>query len=118
MTTSKPTVQFRIRIYREGVIAVGPGRITLLEAIEQTGSISAAARHLKMSYRRAWLLVNETNNSLKQPAVVSSEGGASGGGSQLTETGRALIQHYRNIETIAAEAAQAEIRAITAMIAR
>ena len=118
MSTKQSDVQFRMRVYRDAAIAIGPGRITLLEAIDQTGSISAAARLLKMSYRRAWLLVNETNNSLKRPAVTSSEGGASGGGSQLTETGRAIIRHYRNIEAIAAEAAQAEIKALTAMIAQ
>lgn len=117
MNTLSPQVQFRMRIYRDGAIAIGPGRITLLEAIDRTGSISAAARQLKMSYRRAWLLVNDTNNALKQPAVTSSEGGASGGGSRLTETGRALIQHYRSIEAIAARAAQADIEALTALIA-
>lgn len=117
MTTTHHEVQFRIRLYRDGGIAIGPGRITLLEAIDQTGSISAAARQLKMSYRRAWLLVNDTNNALKQPAVASSEGGASGGGSRLTETGRALIQHYRKVESVAAQAAQADIKALTALIA-
>lgn len=115
---STPKVQFRMRIYRDDSIAIGPGRITLLEAIDQTGSISAAARLLKMSYRRAWLLVNDTNNALAQPAVTSSEGGASGGGSRLTETGRALIKHYRNIEQEAARAAQADIDALTGLIAR
>lgn len=114
----KPEVQFRMRIYRDGTIAIGPGRITLLEAIDQTGSISAAARLLKMSYRRAWLLVNDTNNSLKQPAVTSSEGGASGGGSQLTATGRLIIERYRNIEAVAAQAAQADIETLTALLAR
>lgn len=118
MTTREPTVQFRMRVYRDDAIAIGPGRITLLEAIDRSGSISAAARQLKMSYRRAWLLVNDTNNALKQPAVTSSEGGASGGGSRLTETGRALIRHYRNIEAEAARAAQADIAALTALIAR
>ncbi len=118
MTTLAPQVQFRMRVYRDGSIAIGPGRITLLEAIDRTGSISAAARQLKMSYRRAWLLVNDTNNSLKKPAVTSSEGGASGGGSKLTETGQALIQHYRNIELIAAQSAKADIDALTALIAR
>jgi len=118
MTNPVPQVQFRMRVYRDGSIAIGPGRITLLEAIDRTGSISAAARQLKMSYRRAWLLVNDTNNALKKPAVTSSEGGASGGGSKLTETGQALIRHYRNIELIAAQAAKADIDALTALIAR
>ena len=117
MTTSNATVHYRLRIYRDGAIAIGPGRVALLEAIDQEGSISAAARKLKMSYRRAWLLVNDTNNALTQPAVSSSEGGVSGGGSRLTATGRALITHYRNIEAAAARAAQADIDALTALIA-
>jgi len=107
-----------MRVYRDQTIAVGPGKIALLEAIEHTGSISAAARHLKMSYRRAWLLVDETNRSLKRPAVTSSEGGASGGGTQLTETGRKLIRHYRDAEAAAIQAAAGDIKALTALIAR
>ena len=107
-----------MRIYREGAIAIGPGRVALLEAIEEAGSISAAARKLKMSYRRAWLLVNDTNKALKEPAVSSSEGGVAGGGSRLTPTGRALVEHYRNIEAAAARAAQADIDALTALIAK
>ncbi|HLU20820.1 MAG TPA: LysR family transcriptional regulator [Pusillimonas sp.] len=118
MTSSNSTVQFRMRIYRDGAIAIGPGRVALLEAIDRAGSISGAARALKMSYRRAWLLVNDTNNALKEPAVSSSEGGVAGGGSRLTATGRALVTHYRNIEAAAARAAQADIDALTALIAK
>lgn len=118
MSPSEPKVQFRMRVYRDHSIAIGPGRIALLEAIDQAGSISGAARQLKMSYRRAWLLVNDTNNALNQPAVSSSEGGVSGGGSRLTETGHALIQLYRRIEHEAAQATRADISALTALIAR
>lgn len=118
MSNSEPTIQFRMRVYRDNAIAIGPGRIALLEAIDQVGSIAGAARQLKMSYRRAWLLVNDTNNALKRPAVSSSEGGASGGGSRLTEAGRTLVQLYRNIEHKAAQAAQDDLNALTALIAR
>lgn len=117
MKNKQPTAQFRMRVYKDQTIAVGPGKIALLEAIAQTGSISAAARLLKMSYRRAWLLVNETNSTLKSPAVTSSEGGAQGGGSRLTEVGQQLIAHYRAIEQIALLAAADEINALTALIA-
>lgn len=109
-------IRLRMRLYRDQVIAVGPGKITLLEAIDQTGSISAAARHLNMSYRRAWLLVNETNQSMLDPAVVSSEGGASGGGTKLTDAGRKLIQLYRAAERKAMDAAKAELEALTELI--
>src|SRR5262249_50642585 len=66
---------------------IGPGKIALLEAIRSTGSISAAARRLGMSYRRAWLLVEEINGALRKPAVASSTGGRQGGGAALTPMG-------------------------------
>jgi len=116
MKNDKLQIRLRMRVYRDQVIAVGPGKITLLEAIDQTGSISAAARHLGMSYRRAWLLVNETNQSLNNPAVVSSEGGASGGGTKLTDTGRQLIQLYRTAEDKAMAAAKTEFDALTKLL--
>lgn len=116
MKKDKLQIRLRMRLYRDQVIAVGPGKITLLEAIAQTGSISAAARHLNMSYRRAWLLVNETNQSMVSPAVVSSEGGASGGGTKLTDAGRQLIQHYRAAELKAMDAAKEELDALTQLI--
>jgi len=59
---------------------IGPGKIALLEAIRSTGSISAAARSLRMSYRRAWLLVEEINHTLREPAVTAETGGSGGGG--------------------------------------
>lgn len=117
---SKPSshrVQFRMRIYRGNDIAVGPGKIALLEAIDRTRSISAAARELGMSYRRAWLLVDELNRSLRQPAVETAVGGAHGGGSNITEAGQALIRHYRAIERAAQAAASADIAAIRRMLA-
>ena len=70
-----------------------------------------------MSYRRAWLLVDETNKSLHSPAVASSEGGAAGGGSRLTDTGHTLIRLYREAENVAAEAAAPQIAALTQLIA-
>ena len=117
MSVSNATVQFRIRVYRNEDIAIGPGRIALLEAIDRAGSISGAARELKMSYRRAWLLVDETNKSLKSPAVSSSEGGVSGGGSQLTETGKKIIAHYRAAEARAAQSAANELNALAHLLA-
>ena len=79
-------------------IAVGPGKIALLEAIGSAGSITAAAKSLDMSYRRAWLLLDELNRSLEHPAVDSAKGGLQGGGTSLTETGHQLITLYRRIE--------------------
>ena len=71
-------------------ISVGPGKIALLEAIGKTRSITAAAKSIKMSYRRAWMLVDELNAALKKPAVHSAKGGDHGGGSELTAVGEAL----------------------------
>src|SRR5262245_66600375 len=91
----RPQLRFRMRITDGGVIAVGPGKIALLEAIESTGSITAAAKSLDMSYRRAWLLLDELNRSLREPAVDKAKGGLHGGGSALTDAGRRLIALYR-----------------------
>jgi molybdate transport system regulatory protein len=106
-----------MRVYRGEDIAVGPGKIALLEEIERTRSISAAARALGMSYRRAWLLVDELNRSLREPAVATATGGAHGGGSTVTANGLALIQRYRAIETAAAAAAKKEIEELKRMLA-
>ena len=77
---------------------IGPGKIALLEAIARTGSITAAARELGMSYRRAWLLVEETNRCLASPAVQTAAGGQRGGGTALTPVGLELCTRYRSIE--------------------
>lgn len=92
--------------------ALGPGKIRLLEAIRKTGSISRAGRSLSMSYRRAWLLVDDMNRCFREPVVVTQPGGARGGGAALTPFGAELIEKYRAIELEAAAAATAQIRAL------
>ena len=77
-----------MRVTSGETISVGPGKISLLEAIRETRSITAAAKSIGMSYRRAWILIDELNASLKKPAVRSAKGGERGGGSELTEVGR------------------------------
>lgn len=109
--------RFRLRLYRGEDIAIGPGKIALLQAIGQTGSLSAAARDLGMSYRRAWQLVDEMNRALREPAVTSATGGAQGGGSRLTAMGEQVIAHYQAIEASAAQAAAEPIAALTALLA-
>lgn len=108
--------RFRLRIYNDSVVAVGPGKVDLLEAIAQTGSISAAARSLKMSYRRAWMLVETLNQSLEQPAVVTVTGGTHGGGARLSEVGEEIIRRYRAIEVAAMQAAADDIAVLTGML--
>jgi molybdate transport system regulatory protein len=113
----KPKVQFRLRIYRDDHIAIGPGKVALLEAIAETGSISAAARQIGMSYRRAWVLIDETNKALSSPVVSTIAGGSHGGGTALTPVGAQLIKHYRAVENIARVAATADIAALTRLLA-
>ncbi len=91
---------------------IGPGKIALLEAIRSTGSISAAARSIGMSYRRAWLLVEEINQSLREPAVTAETGGVRGGGAVVTPVGERVVGLYRAIELQARTAAGGEFRAI------
>ncbi|UXH78636.1 winged helix-turn-helix domain-containing protein [Roseateles amylovorans] len=110
-------LKLRVRLTVGELIAVGPGKIDLLEALDATGSITAAAKSLGMSYRRAWLLIDELNRSLRAPAVATAAGGAQGGGSVLTEDGRTLVRLYRQIEATALQAAAADIQALKQMLA-
>lgn len=117
MAGMKSKVQFRLRVYRDDTIAIGPGKVALLEAVAETGSISAAARQLGMSYRRAWLLIDETNRALASPAVNTAAGGVHGGGTALTEVGIALVTHYRAAENTARLATAADIAALKRLLA-
>jgi molybdate transport system regulatory protein len=103
--TPKP----QIRILFRKAIAMGPGKAELLQAIERCGSISAAARELGMSYRRAWVLVDTMNQSFKQPLVVAETGGQHGGGARVTELGREVLQRYLAMEAKAAAAVEQEM---------
>ena len=105
-----------IRIDLASGARIGPGKIALLEAIRTTGSISAAARSLGMSYRRAWLLVEEINQTLREPAVTAESGGAHGGGAVVTPVGERVVDLYRHIESQARTAAGDEFRAIGKLI--
>ncbi|MBS0376409.1 MAG: LysR family transcriptional regulator [Proteobacteria bacterium] len=91
-----PTVRFRVDF--SDACAIGPGKVALLEAIGRTGSLSAAARALKMSYRRGWLLLDSLNHSFRRPVAELSKGGRGGGGASLTPFGRGLVVAYRRLE--------------------
>ena len=93
---AKPHAHLRLDF--SGTCSIGPGKMGLLEGIERTGSLSAAARALGMSYRRAWLLLHATNEGFAEAVVELSVGGKDGGGTRLTDFGRQLIADYREFE--------------------
>jgi molybdate transport system regulatory protein len=102
-----------IRVDLASGARIGPGKISLLEEIARTGSISAAGRALRMSYRRAWELVEDLNRSLGKPVVATAAGGLGGGGASLTPTGEALVDQYRAIEAATASVARRHLAAIS-----
>ena len=109
---------FRLRIGSDRDLALGPGKVALLEAIRDTGSISAAGRELGMSYRRAWLLVDAMNRAFRRPVITTVTGGREGGGTELTAVGAEVVRRYRKIEALAQRAAGREITAISRLMRR
>jgi molybdate transport system regulatory protein len=91
---------------------LGPGKVDLLENIAATGSISKAAKEMDMSYRRAWLLIDELNHMFSKPCVESSTGGAGGGGAKVTDFGRKVLASYRVLEKHIDEAVSAEFKSL------
>lgn len=111
---TKKTLKIRITIGK--TVAMGPGKADLLDAIDASGSISAAAKQMNMSYRRAWELVDVMNKSFNQPVVISSPGGVNGGGAQLSEFGRSILKSYRDLVEKSAIAGQKELEQILSNI--
>lgn len=111
MLMAAPILKIRLQHDKETVL--GPGKLALLQAIDQHGSISAAAKSMQMSYRRAWELVDVMNQHFNQPVVVGVSGGSHGGGAQLTPFGVTLIAHYQQLLLQAEQAVTAEIDWIT-----
>jgi molybdate transport system regulatory protein len=108
--SSKQDLRPQIRIMFRKAIAMGPGKADLLRAIDETGSISAAARQMQMSYRRAWLLVDTMNQVFKSPVVVTLTGGKAGGGAAVTEFGKEVLARYRTMEEKASASVARELR--------
>jgi molybdate transport system regulatory protein len=105
-------VSARLRVDLTPGCAIGPGKIALLEAVASTGSLSGAARRIKMSYRRAWMLLENLNTSFRQPVVELSKGGRGGGGATLTPFGTSLVKAYRALESHVARRARSIFRTI------
>jgi molybdate transport system regulatory protein len=89
--------------------SIGPGKMRLLDTVAETGSISSAGRKLGMSYRRAWMLIDDLNTSFESRVVTTTLGGKEGGGAKLTEFGQELVKRYRAIEADAAKATKANV---------
>jgi molybdate transport system regulatory protein len=109
-----PSLSLRINLDPSG--RIGPGKIELLEQIAAFGSISAAARGMKMSYKHAWDLVEEMNAVFGKPLVAAKAGGRRGGGAELTAVGLAVVSRFRAIERAAIAAAEGQIAALQAEI--
>ena len=113
---AKQSLQPQIRIMFRKAIAMGPGKADLLRAIQETGSISAAARKMDMSYRRAWLLVDTMNQAFKSPVVVTLTGGKAGGGAAVTELGLEVLARYSDMEKKASASVARELRNFTELM--
>ncbi|WP_404382700.1 winged helix-turn-helix domain-containing protein [Caenispirillum salinarum] len=111
------TLRMRLRFKRGAQLVLGPGRMDLLALIDELGSISAAARRMGMSYRRAWLLVDETNRHFAGPLVESATGGQKGGGAHLTDTGREVLALYRDMEDRASAAVEPDLERLRRLLA-
>ncbi len=107
----------RLRILLGSAIAMGPGKADLLQAIEDEGSITGAARRMGMSYRRAWLLIEVMNNSFRGPLVETARGGRRGGGARLTPLGGEVLERYREMEAKAAASVDADMAAFRKLLA-
>ncbi|MDX2290263.1 MAG: LysR family transcriptional regulator [Hyphomicrobiaceae bacterium] len=117
MPSSDSPPRLRIRVVFTDHAWLGPGKADLLEGIGATGSIAAAGRHLGMSYKRAWSLVETLNATFAEPLIESSRGGARHGGARLTKAGARVLALYRGIETHASQSGAAEMAALQAMLA-
>ena len=103
-----------LRVVGPGTPAMGPGKAELIERIDKSGSISAAARTMGMSYRRAWQLVEALNSAYKQPVITTAIGGDRGGGARVTPFGRRIVADFRALEDKASRAIAGDLRRFSA----
>src|ERR1041385_2944437 len=110
-----PQLVVRIKLGGDGVF--GPGKADLLESIDRLGSISAAARAMRMSYRQAWMLLDTMNQAFRGPLVETSQGGPRGGGAALTHMGKRILVCYRALQRKAAKSTRDDLEAILSLTA-
>lgn len=108
----------KLRLVLGDLIALGPGKAELLDAIRESGSISAAARSLGMGYRRAWALVEAMNEGFRRPLVEAAPGGARGGGARITPFGEEVLAAYRRLQAKAEQAVRSELAFLRRRAAR
>jgi molybdate transport system regulatory protein len=104
--------RIKLSIVFESGARIGPGKAALLESIRQTGSISAAARDMGMSYKRAWVLLDSMNQAFIEPVISAAPGGTGGGGASLTRFGAEVLERYRRVAKQAAEMAEDDMAAL------
>jgi molybdate transport system regulatory protein len=104
--------RLRVSIVFESGARIGPGKAALLESVRDTGSISAAAREMGMSYKRAWLLLDSMNQTFTEPVGTAAPGGAGGGGAALTPFGAEVLERYRRVLDQAAAIAEDDMAAL------
>jgi molybdate transport system regulatory protein len=107
-----------LRVLDKSAAAMGPGKAELVESIARTGSISAAAREMGMSYRRAWQLVEALNADFREPVVTTATGGARGGGARVTDFGLKAVRRFRMMESRASSAIAAELKSYAKLLTR
>lgn len=107
----------KLRVKLCSFAALGPGKADLLEAVNRCGSITAAAKDRGMSYRRAWMLIDEMNHAFREPVVGAVSGGKAGGGTRLTDMGREVVTIYREVQQLAETAVAASLQRLERLVA-
>ncbi|SET01188.1 winged helix-turn-helix domain-containing protein [Paracoccus homiensis] len=113
-----PAPRIKLRLEYDAPLVLGPGKARLMELVDRLGSISAAGRDMGMSYKRAWSLVEEMNGAFAGPVIQSSRGGSKGGGAELTDLGREVLRHYRNLEQLLHLQGAGDLAALQALMRR
>jgi molybdate transport system regulatory protein len=106
--------RIRLHIHLNGDHSLGPGKVQLLEAVRESGSISAAARSMDMAYRHAWEMIDDLNAGFGRAVVATASGGQAGGGATLTEFGEELVRRFRSMEAATHRAIARDLRALAA----
>ncbi|RJE79347.1 winged helix-turn-helix domain-containing protein [Paracoccus sp. JM45] len=116
MTQTGPRLRIKLRLEYDSPLILGPGKAELLSRIARLGSISAAAREMGMSYKRAWTLVEEMNIAFALPVIESARGGPKGGGATVTPTGEKVLHHYRALETLLLNEGATDLNALNDLL--